>query len=180
MQDNLEFIQWLKQFWDNSQAYEYDYSREAVERRKNSPGGLTAGRGGGGGSGPGPARSTPSTAPVRRGPSAAGARAPSVTASRSGRLSAASGRASPADHNAAIIQDLTRQMNELRVNADGLEKERDFYFQKLRDIEILLQDVAAMEEPPTVDELVQTIQDILYSTGDGVDGGEGEGYEEVY
>jgi RP/EB family microtubule-associated protein len=71
-------------------------------------------------------------------------------------------------------------MNELRVSAEGLEKERDFYFQKLRNIEILLQDVAAMEEPPSVDELVQSIQDILYSTDDGIDGEVEEGQEEVY
>jgi RP/EB family microtubule-associated protein len=112
MQDNLEFVQWLKQFWDRSQLYDDDYSVIAVERRKNSPGGLTAGRGDSG-SGPSSvrsastARSTSSAATSRRGPStttSAGARAPSVTSNRSGRLSAASGRASPAGHNSTIVQ----------------------------------------------------------------------------
>ncbi|RKP08555.1 calponin homology domain-containing protein [Thamnocephalis sphaerospora] len=158
MQDNLEFTQWIKQYWDNSQGYDNDYSKEAADRRKNSPG-----------------------APLRPGSSAraAGARAPSV-AGRSGRLSAASGRASPADHNAALVQDLTRQMSEMRVNVDGLEKERDFYFQKLRDVELLLQDVAAQEELPPSDELIQLVQNILYSTEEGFDAPEGgeEGYEE--
>jgi hypothetical protein len=48
----------------------------------------------------------------------------------------------------------------------GLEKERDFYFAKLRDIELLLQN--AIEADPELekeeDTLVKHIQGILYST----------------
>lgn len=51
----------------------------------------------------------------------------------------------------------------------GLEKERDFYFSKLRDIELLLQ--TAIEENPELEKedngLVKEIQTILYSTEDG-------------
>lgn len=51
----------------------------------------------------------------------------------------------------------------------GLEKERDFYFSKLRDIELLVQ--TAIEEKPELekedDGLVKEIQTILYSTEDG-------------
>ena len=51
----------------------------------------------------------------------------------------------------------------------GLEKERDFYFSKLRDIELLLQ--TAIEQDPEIEKeeggLVQNIQAILYSTEDG-------------
>lgn len=51
----------------------------------------------------------------------------------------------------------------------GLEKERDFYFSKLRDIELLLQ--TAIEEKPELEKedngLVKEIQTILYSTEDG-------------
>jgi RP/EB family microtubule-associated protein len=58
---------------------------------------------------------------------------------------------------------------ELAANKEamtGLEKERDFYFAKLRDIELLLQN--AIEADPELekeeDTLVKHIQGILYST----------------
>lgn len=35
------------------------------------------------------------------------------------------------------IEDLSNQLMDMRLNLEGLEKERDFYFSKLRDIEIL-------------------------------------------
>lgn len=41
----------------------------------------------------------------------------------------------------------------------GLEKERDFYFGKLRDIEVLCQETGDESSP-----LVQKILDILYAT----------------
>lgn len=35
------------------------------------------------------------------------------------------------------LDELNNQMMDMRLNLDGLEKERDFYYSKLRDIEIL-------------------------------------------
>lgn len=32
----------------------------------------------------------------------------------------------------AAVQALTSQMNEMKLNVEGLEKERDFYFNKVR------------------------------------------------
>jgi RP/EB family microtubule-associated protein len=58
----------------------------------------------------------------------------------------------------------TKAYNELRTEMEGLEKERDFYFDKLRDIEILLQDV---EDNGTGNELTASIFKILYATADG-------------
>jgi RP/EB family microtubule-associated protein len=72
-------------------------------------------------------------------------------------VGAASGAAT-----AALQQEISTQKEAIA----GLEKERDFYFAKLRDIELLLQ--SAIEADPELekeeDTLVKHIQGILYST----------------
>ena len=40
----------------------------------------------------------------------------------------------------AQIEDLSNQLMESKLTIEGLEKERDFYFTKLRDIEVLAQE----------------------------------------
>ncbi|KAJ5188690.1 uncharacterized protein PGRI_026630 [Penicillium griseofulvum] len=141
MQDNLEFLQWVKKYWD--QHYpggEYD----SVGRRKAS--------------------GAPAAAPGSRAPSASSARR-GVTPTTGGvRPRVAVGAASGAA-TAALQQEISTQKEAIA----GLEKERDFYFAKLRDIELLLQ--SAIEADPELekeeDTLVKHIQGILYSTEDG-------------
>ncbi|CAI7651899.1 uncharacterized protein N7487_004967 [Penicillium crustosum] len=142
MQDNLEFIQWVKKYWD--QHYpggEYD----AVGRRKASGAPASVG---------GPASRAPSAGSARRGVT------PTTGAVRPRVATAASGAAT-----AALQQEISTQKEAIA----GLEKERDFYFAKLRDIELLLQ--SAIEADPELekeeDTLVKHIQGILYSTEDG-------------
>lgn len=137
MQDNLEFLQWTKRYWD--QHYpggDYD----AVSRRKGSgappAGGSRAGATSAGG--------------ARRGAT------PTMGAARS-RVGPGGGA-----NSAALQQEIATQKEAIA----GLEKERDFYFAKLRDIELLLQ--SAIEADPELekedDSLVKHIQGILYST----------------
>lgn len=57
------------------------------------------------------------------------------------------------------------QLNELTVTVEGLEKERDFYFGKLRDIEVLCQEHESEEI-----QVVKQILDILYATEVGMVG----------
>ncbi|KAJ7117078.1 calponin homology domain-containing protein [Mycena epipterygia] len=140
MQDNLEFLQWLKRFWDaNYPGGEYD----AVARRKGAPGDPPA-----------------TLAPVR----AAGAGAGHAAARSAGGRTPVSGHRS-ATPNGAVVQALNAQVRELSTHLESLEKERDFYFEKLRDIEVLVQQkMETLEGAGQDDETLREIQKILYST----------------
>ena len=84
------------------------------------------------------------------------------------------GRPSALDNqSASAIIDLNKQIAELKLTVDGLEKERDFYFGKLREIEIEVQEnlesieLALADSGKTEHEAIpvlQNIQNILYST----------------
>jgi RP/EB family microtubule-associated protein len=50
-------------------------------------------------------------------------------------------------------------VDELRASVESLEKERDFYFGKLRDIEILMQTYTGTDQ-----QMVDTILKIMYAT----------------
>lgn len=64
---------------------------------------------------------------------------------------------------------LLNENTELKASIDGLEKERDFYFGKLRDIEVLCQEQEAENLP-----VIKKILEILYATADGFEPPEGE------
>ncbi|XP_014207243.1 microtubule-associated protein RP/EB family member 1 isoform X3 [Copidosoma floridanum] len=61
------------------------------------------------------------------------------------------------------VEELNSQLMDLKMTVDGLEKERDFYFGKLRDIEVMCQECDNSETPP----IVQKILEVLYATEDG-------------
>ena len=69
----------------------------------------------------------------------------------------------------AKIEELSSQVVELKLSIDGLEKERDFYFTKLRDIEVMVQECADSEDSGRLEDklLSQRLLDILYATEDG-------------
>lgn len=144
MQDNLEFLQWTKRYWDQYfPGGEYD----AVARRRAA-------------GGPGAA---PSAAP--RASAGTGAARRGVTPTTSGARVAKAGVVGGGAASAA----LKAENETLKETVAGLERERDFYFSKLRDIELLVQQ--ACEEDPEIekqeDGLIKHIQTILYSTEDG-------------
>ncbi|KAJ7880606.1 hypothetical protein B0H14DRAFT_3434472 [Mycena olivaceomarginata] len=138
MQDNPEFLQWLKRFWNaNYTGGAYD----AVARRKGAPG------------------DPPPTLGDARTVS------PSTTVSRGGGRTPVSGYSSGPSN--AAVQALNGQVAELSMQLEGLEKERGFYFAKLRDIEILAkQQLEALEAEGQDDLTLRDIQKILYSTED--------------
>ena len=151
MQDNLDFLQWTKKFWDQ---YYPGGDYDAVARRKGNA--LPSGGGAA-------ARAPVATAAARR----PGGVTP-TTGPRVGGAKAVGGGAA----NAA----LTQENATLKETVVGLERERDFYFSKLRDIELLVQQ--AVDEDPELekqeDGLIKQIQTILYSTEEGFEIPEGE------
>lgn len=134
-QDNLEFSQWLKAFFEkNHNGENYD----AMGRRKNKDlfyimgGGKIAPPSSQPGSKPGaPSGGAPRAAPVTAGPVSTSNTGPPVVRKQIG-----SGASSMGSANTAKLEE---QISELKLHNDTLDKEREFYFSKLRDIELLLQ-----------------------------------------
>ena len=56
-----------------------------------------------------------------------------------------------------------RQVHSLKLALEGVEKERDFYFGKLREIELLCQ-----EHGQENDDLVQRLMEVLYASDEHV------------
>lgn len=195
-QDNLEFMQWFKRFFEMHTPAE-DYNAAAVRERGRggqqfnrefgigtSRGATTASSRTGAAAGRGaraPAAAGRTTARTAAAPRSAGAARPTAgrTATRpaSGSRPAAAARTASADveRAAAEIAELKRENAELKVAVEGLEKERDFYFDKLTDIEELLQG------KENDDEWIGKVFEILYATtedfvpADQLEAEEGEG-----
>ncbi|KXJ13870.1 microtubule-associated protein RP/EB family member 1 isoform X2 [Exaiptasia diaphana] len=180
-QDNFEFLQWFKRFFDaNYGGQEYDalaarggqsYTTLNVVKRK-------------------PAGSTAPKAPTSRAvqPKSSIARSAKSPPSRNGGAAyrppvastgGGSGGASSAgaQQKDAKIRELTEQNDSLKTTVQGLEKERDFYFGKLRDIEMFCQEEQARVEPAQ-QEVIQKILDKLYATEEGFEAPENEELEQ--
>jgi len=180
-QDNLEMLQWIKRYFDgNYQGAEYDpVGRRAgcslpdwAKSAEDQPQTYAP-----------PSRGAPRASTASGG--SAGTRG---TAARVGSAGAAPSRGQvPGAHRQMGAQqhvgpqvefDCLREEHEkmrdevvdLKITVDGLETERDFYFQKLRDIEILCQTLEAHPDPNmTVNKFVENVQRILYAKDDEED-----------
>ncbi|XP_001846297.2 microtubule-associated protein RP/EB family member 1 isoform X5 [Culex quinquefasciatus] len=177
-QDNFEFLQWFKKFFDaNYDGREYD----AMLARDNLPMGM-------GGAGAPKGNGVPMVAVPRKAPLVSSTSRDKikpiskVTPSRpaaqpvsslerrplggggGGGAANASKSSSQNSVSNQQVDELTTQVMDMRLHLEGLEKERDFYFSKLRDIEILCQEDEQNETP---NNLIQRILNILYATEDG-------------
>ena len=107
--DNLEFVQWSKRFWDqNFGGQGYD----AVARRRGAP------------------TDTPATiAPLA--PTARATGGGHAAAGRAGGKTPIGGHRAGSQPNETVLN-LQSQLREMSTHLEGLEKERDFYFAKVR------------------------------------------------
>ncbi|XP_061553063.1 microtubule-associated protein RP/EB family member 3a isoform X2 [Phycodurus eques] len=152
-QDNFEFVQWFKKFFDaNYDGKEYD-PNVARQGQEVSPA-----------PNPGPQRTSPTVPKNMPTPQRVQHNTPALrknsTLSRNG-------------GSDAEITELNQQLMELKLTVDGLEKERDFYFSKLRDIELICQEHESDDNP-----VLGRIIDILYATEEGFAPPEDEELEE--
>ncbi|KAA0190958.1 Microtubule-associated protein RP/EB family member [Fasciolopsis buskii] len=156
-QDNFEFVQWFKRFFDaNYDGHPYD----ALAARGGE---VILGSGKAPKSNPAPRASIPSKIKPASNKQV-------VTTVRTSHGPPAPNSAGNHHHPAGDnteIQALRQQCEQLNLESnrdkamiDGLLRERDFYFNKLRDIEILCQ-----ENQDSL--MVKDVLDILYATDEG-------------
>merc|ERR1719234_2042059 len=162
-QDNFEFLQWFKKFFDANYGGQ-DYDALAMRGGEEvGSGGKPARPVGAGRPAPGGGMSgMPKRSPAQR-PAPAAARPPPSRAPANGSMGVGGGRSNGVSAGAqAQIEDLTTQVLEMKLTVEGLEKERDFYFGKLRDVEVMCQ-----ENEADGGDVIRKVLDILYQTEDG-------------
>ncbi|CAF0754006.1 unnamed protein product [Didymodactylos carnosus] len=194
-QDNFEFVQWFKKFFDaNYTPHDYD----PVAAREGQPLGPGVSKGGAHTTG---ASSLPRAAPqpairqtqhqensvshvsanppVQRVPLTSTnqprqvlntMKVPQQKISPSHRQAPAATTSAGNDHHLngetvrlqAELENYHQQMDQFRQQIEGLEKERDFYYQKLRDVELICQEPDCENLPQ-----IQKVLEILYATEEG-------------
>ncbi|XP_041929219.1 microtubule-associated protein RP/EB family member 3a isoform X1 [Alosa sapidissima] len=154
-QDNFEFVQWFKKFFEaNYDGKEYDplQARQGQDvAPPPNPGEHFSHKPKKSCGPPGPQRTSPTVPKNMPTPQ----RVMNTTIRKNPALSRNGG-------SDAEIMELNQQLMELKLTVDGLEKERDFYFSKLRDIELICQENEGESSP-----ILSRIIDILYATEDG-------------
>jgi RP/EB family microtubule-associated protein len=192
-QDNLEFCQWLKAFFDQSGAFREDYDASAV--RNKGKGGTKATKllqknASTFGSKPIPTgpRASTTAFPTPRTTATTRAAAPArpTTTTRSTTTTRPSTRSNSSslkentnsknkDHLTEAVladaqlmkknSDLTTKVTQLEVSLQEMETERDFYFDKLRDVEIMLQ-VFKESDHADPEHTVENVFKVLYATAE--------------
>ncbi|XP_016394851.1 microtubule-associated protein RP/EB family member 3-like isoform X1 [Sinocyclocheilus rhinocerous] len=159
-QDNFEFLQWFKKFFDaNYDGKEYDpqLARQGheVTPPPPNPGEVTLHKTNSPQRAAGPQRTSPTAPKTMPAPPRAISSTPSTGTRRNMPMSRNGG-------GDAEIMELNQQLLDLKLTVDGLEKERDFYFGKLRDIELICQ-----ENESDSNLVLGKILEVLYATEDG-------------
>lgn len=140
-QDNFEFVQWFKKFFDanyDGSEYNPDAAREGQELPPSAP--VSA------------LNKVPKK-PVNQAP-----QRPPVAKVAPKMASPGSRKMAAGDEDREM---LLNKVDELKQTIVDMEKERDFYFDKLRKIEVLCQ------EKGEDDSTIHMIMEILYATDEG-------------
>lgn len=183
-QDNLEFFQWIRKFWkENKDETEYDPNsrRKYVPPPASTPSSARSSR-----VSSVTAQSSRRTTPIfstttttsntlpRSRVSSQNSKPLSNPASRVSSLSNPVNKQLENDLNQtkAQLEEANAELDEYKVALDTLETERNFYFNKLREIEILTETTNDLlkdetQEHPSLKDILIKIQEILYNTEEG-------------
>jgi len=160
-QDNFEFVQWFKKFFDaNYQGDEYDGAQARAQVGAPSkvgakPAGVSAPK-------------TTTRKPTTTKPSTTTSTRPSAS-----RTTAPSGGSGDSSQYKRQVEELNEKLITMEQSLESLERERDFYFEKLRDIELMITNIAGEEAETPADpdselgQMSKKILDVLYATTDG-------------
>ena len=167
----MEFCQWLKAFFDQSGVHRPDYDAAAV--RSKGKGGKKAGAFFGKSASSYGSKPLPTA--TRRTAPAGGSRTTSrplrerPTDTQQGNSQTKSKSADAVAADAVLMKknaDLTTKVTDLEQNVVDIERERDFYFQKLRDIEVMLQVHQEKGEEGDPDILIGKVFKVLYAAAE--------------
>lgn len=168
--DNLELLQWFKKFWHENKFVNEDY--DPVSRRKSSSGGMdTRAR----------LNASRSRTPSSSSLSLQRPNPPTTRVASNGRSLLPPNTQAGGAKIVQLTKEIADTRSELsialqdlgasKIQAESLETERNFYFNKLREIEILIENLKLLDEPEFSKvsklELIDKIQLILYSTEEG-------------
>uniref|UniRef100_A0A673XUJ1 Microtubule-associated protein RP/EB family member 1 n=1 Tax=Salmo trutta TaxID=8032 RepID=A0A673XUJ1_SALTR len=156
-QDNFEFVQWFRKLFDaNYDGKDYDPlgARQGQDTAPTPNPGQVASK---------PRK--PTTAPTRS----------TAMVTKPPPRSAGSALRRPGGAEDVERVELAQEVSSLKATVQDMEKERDFYFGKLRSIEVICQEVDG-----EADTTMQKILDVLYATDEGfvIPDAEGEEPEE--
>lgn len=157
-QDSIEFMQWFKGYWDsvtNGEDVASEYN--AVERRQSCKTGDWKKYSTGTSSAP-KGRIAAVTKKVAQSPAVLSSRGNAKSTIKAARVEKEIVHVVDPELESKV-QSLMEEVTELRLKVDTAERERDFYFDKLRDIEILCQAPELADVP-----VLRIVEQVLYAT----------------
>ena len=166
--DNLEFMQWFKRFFEMSVTDLSDYDPKAQRSKGKGAASLKPAATKAGTKSAATRVATKIVQKENKEPAPKTAPAATMRTKSSPQIPP---KAESSAENDKIVTELkasnlvlTQSVEHLKGEIAGLEKERDFYFEKLRDVEILLQE---LEDSGQGNETITSIFKILYATAEG-------------
>jgi microtubule-associated protein, RP/EB family len=183
-QDNLEFLQWIKKYWDSNCDGSATFNASAsvvqtasvVERRISAPSSVRPITKLNRSNSVNQSQSQSQRSNMSMPPAPPAPLQSSNNHNNTNTLNINNINNNPNPQSALQLAALTKTITELKLSVDEMEKERDFYFNKLRDIEILTQKIT---EPAILSSLFfKQITEILYTIEEGFEIPQQEGKEE--